>query len=197
MIAIRQCLSLFVLLTGAFGIVQADYFPQPFQQVAVSANYQYLARVDLGKRIPDEKRREPDILTIHRYDPESHQYVKISEFPYGDHPGSGFLFISNDGKYVVGINVGHWIGREKLGIRLYNSEGELLKFWHLAAFMTEEEILKTPRTGATTQWFSSGRFDYGSERFDFYGPGVGIRGRKEDWNFAFSIDLATLGLSRR
>ena len=186
-------------------IARADIIGMPFQQMAVSSDSEYVARVDFGGWIEAEKRKLPDWISIHRYDREARQYIKVREFQYGINPGSGFLFISNGGKHVIGVNVAPWTDRP-MGLRIYDSSGTLVKVWRVADFLTTEEVDGCPMTGSTTQWFGSGAFSYDGQTFEFIGPATRIvggrgsftvmRGAKEGLSFRFTIDLKTLELKR-
>lgn len=186
--------------------LRGDMLPPPFQRVAISSDSEYAARVDPGRWIEAEKRRLPDWVSIHRYDSTKRAFSKISEFQYGDHPGSGFLFVSNGGKHVIGVNVGAWIGHDKLGLRIYDQAGALLKVWRVSDFLTQEEIAGCAMTGSTIQWFQTGSFSYDGQKFEFSGPATQIaswgssytvmRGAKEGLSFRCSIDLKSLTLKR-
>jgi hypothetical protein len=180
--------------------------PPPFQRVAVSADSDYLARVDPGRWLEAEKRRSPDWVSIHHYDVSKRQFIKVSQFQLSEHPGSGFLFISNGGKHIVAVNVGAWIGFEKLGLRIYDQKGKLLRAWRLEDFLTPEEIEGCAKTGSTLQWFQSGAFSSDGKKFEFSGPASHIagwgssftvmQGAKEGLSFRFSLDVPTLALTR-
>lgn len=196
--------SLLRTLTLLFAVsaVRADMFPPPFQSVAVSLDSEYIARVDRGWWNEAEKRRAKDWVSIHRYDRDKREFVRVSQFEYGAAPGSGFLVVANGGTHVVGACVGNGT----LGLRLYNQAGKLLGTWPIKDFLTEDEIAGCAKTGSTLQWFQAGAFSYDGKSFHFSGPATHIaswgssytvmKGAKEGLRFRFTIDLKSLTLKR-
>lgn len=192
-----------LILSSPIGSAFADFFPPPFANSAISSDGSKVVRITAGKRSEEGKRLSEDQVSVLSYDAEKNVYSKVNEFKLGELPAGERIFVSNDGKFIAVVNIGHWVAADIVGVRLYNNEGKLLKQWKLADFLSEEEQKSFVMTGSTSQWFDHGRFVEGA--FVLHGPAqffrtwgssyTVVRGGDPDVIYSFRIDLKTLKLT--
>ena len=177
--------------------VHADMAPPEFARSAVSRNGLHLMRVAPAKWQGGVRKSKAQ-ATVFSYDADQDAYTRSGSFSLGNQRAAEFLFISDDGQRLIFVNIGHWLGDEQLGIRIFSREGRLLRKWRLAEFLTPDMVKGTARTGSTTQWFESGAIH--DQSFSFQGPAQTLKGglqapftvmrgaKKKLW-YSFTIDL--------
>jgi hypothetical protein len=94
-----------IIATGAI----ADMSPPPFATSAVSRNGLHVVRMKPGKR-QDGNQRAKDQVTVYSYTAESDSYMRSSSFDLGTLRPSEMLFVSDDGRHLVFVGIGHYLG---------------------------------------------------------------------------------------
>jgi hypothetical protein len=198
MITCVLCIAVF-----AASHASADMTPPPFARRAISHNGQTVVRVVSVKGKDDQETRPKDHVSVYSYSVKKDAYIRVSSFDLGDLCASDKLFVSDDGRFLIFVNIGHWVGDDALGIRVYSKRGKLLKRWNVSDFLTRKQIRASIKTGSTTQWFDDGEFE--GHTFRFSGPAEIVRG----WgstiavmhggdprvSYSFSLDLKKLELT--
>ena len=179
--------------TNAIG----DFFgPPSLQNTALSLDGNYLARIEFNYLKQNAKR---DAVVIHKYDSAGRGYKKIKEIPHT--VDSAHLFISNGGKFTVVAEV----GRGSPGLTIYNSEGEVVLSRSVWDLLTGVEIGHTMETGSTLQWLGEGSFNYGADKFYFWGSAYSIKAvrrapwrtlARHDYEYSYMVDLEKLSVVR-
>lgn len=165
--------------------VWADALPPPPAEFAISHDGSKIVRLSHLK--PTEDKREV-LFTIHAFDSQKGVYLPARSFTADLEAVGEFMFVSNDGRYIVIAS------NYRTGVRIFD-RGTLRRSWPLKELLTGIEIEACPHTGATTQWFDHGSFVPGtSESFFFSGPSTYFY--KGPVLFKFRIDLTTCILRR-
>ncbi len=191
---------------------KADSAPPPYALNVLSKDGSKIVRVDPVTWGKIGKTRTPAKVSVYSFDSSNDSYVVLSRFDLGNELPSEFLYVTDDANYIVAANIGHWLGANVLGIRVYGTSGKLLRKWQLSDFLTEKEISNLPKTGASTRWFESG-YLFG-KKFTFSGPVKSsltamVIDRSNPQNhvieniesgiqsYSFELDLDSLELTRR
>jgi hypothetical protein len=200
----KALLATCAICVGIAASAHGDMYPPPFATHAISPDGSKVVRVTLGKWKNYGKRDPKDKVTVYSYNAKTDSYASTAKFDFGELYPSEWLFVSDSGRYLIAINIGHWLGEDALGIRVYSGDGRLLKKWKLSDFLSEKEIEACTTTGSTTQWFEDGELT--KETFTFCGPAGTIKswgssstvigGKQEYVPYSFKIDLRKLELKK-
>jgi len=154
------------LVTCACPVLRADIIgPRP-QEVAMSSGGNKIARVSVGRGDGGQWNRK-DGIAIYSFKSLADRYEKIGTFDFIEWGAPHKLFVTDNGKFIVGVNIDP--SPSLASIRIYDLEGKLLRRWTLPDIFSPEDVSKMPKSGATTLWVSSCGL-YGDEFFWLSGP---------------------------
>ena len=161
--------------------------PQP-QEIATSPDCSKVARV-FGS--PWDKNAKGNRIVICSYNKDTDSYLRSSGFVFGEFGAPHHLFVTNDGKRLVGVDISLNAGR----LRIYDSAGKLLKIWKADELLSPEELAAVAQTGARLLWYESGWIENG--RFILRGPSHFSREGALGYHYRIEVDLGSLALEKR